>query len=428
MHVFGLIIRLNKFIAVVKSMDSPFKNSELDRSSRGHYLAKSDVLASNTVRKKMVLDLYNFDQELVHSQDPDQILTRLKPQNKSFYYETLPNINRFDPRDLQKYMQDFQRGSAFGNTIYSTIYDIAITSQDILNVVEGVSMSPFVMACFQRYLVNWLDIQNIKNVTTLVFVVNHYRKKYVNLQFEYVKPFRNKFKTNADSLLNNLLYLNLVFYYDHRWIIATYNTNFRRFVIFDFLAPKISKVTKDDIYSLVKQFMEDEFGISVDNYDYVASGVVNEPADCSFHVCSFMAKLVFENLPPEHVKYSYEDVLGLQKSIPWLIFKLRDKEPRKYHILRTIRPELGPGSKPKPAKSMERPVLSPSHNPLQDFGIQEDRPKIVSPENNATNRLVDEIDNAISTKREAGKKKLIAIISLSKYILHFLRKRKNEEI
>ena len=388
-------------------MESPLKNFDQFDNSRVNILAKSDVIASTNARKKMILDMYNFDQELVHSQDANQIVTRLRPRHNSFLYETLPNINRYDPRELQKYLIDFQRGNAFGNTVYSNIYDIALTSQDITNVVEGVSMSQFIMGFFQRYLVNWLELQSIKNVTTLVFIVHHYRRKYINLQFEYVRPFRNKFKKDADAIFNKLSYLNLIFYYDNRWIIATLNVHSRRLIIVDFIDTRLSKIPKDDMFALLKQFLEDEFGISIDNYDYIASGVVNEPSDCSFHVCCFMSKIVFESLTPEHVKYTQEDVSKLEKTIPWLIFKLRDKEPKRYHILRTMQLETGPGRKPPPAKPIEQPVKTEQQTTtndalLQEFGISQQRNRPVLENNITTNKLIEEINNAHITRRKTG--------------------------
>ena len=245
--------------------------------------------------------------------------------SQSIVLKSFPKINEFSKEEFSNLFYTFSANKNSSLQNKATPFGIDISKQDLDNVVNDFNTSRNVMAFFVRYIKNFLKICHpLKQDYILGFLVNDFDKFEQKASFTYLQTIKNQYRKDPKKFFspeNETGRLFLVFSYDERWIIAIIVAKTKKCIIVDFLASDLSRVSKDEMYSLVKIYLKQEFRMKPNTISFYDQAKSQTYSDCGLYICRYLANCLISFIDPLKQVVSDAEKNTYKSLIPWLVLK-----------------------------------------------------------------------------------------------------------
>lgn len=338
-----------------------FKSAYDDKKTQRVFANLDDLQERSNVEGGYRDEEEEDDDEL----EDDDVMDRLRPQENSFFYEEIPTVRDYTKVQLANYYQKYCDPKN-GDEVVANAYNLMFTRQEIDNTINDYSCAPSIMGFYFKFLQNSLELSNDRRTYFLMFVVRDFDREGQALQYDFVRSFKNKFRRKAQTINNRFKKIVLVFQFDERWMAAILNLGESKCYIVDLLTQELSRTSKQEVWDLVKLFTKRELNMRMGSFAYLSRKCVSSYQDCGLFICKFFQKFLLEQAELESLNVEKSEKAPLQREIPWLIFKIYQERPKKFHVVREIKLAQQDTIQPQQTPLLS-PGIKPNNSELPDF-------------------------------------------------------------
>lgn len=279
--------------------------------------------------------------------------------------QRVPHLNQFSREEFTNLIEEFENEDMKSTGIVITRDGIPLRKIDFRTVENETAVGPQMVSYFINYLKDlqgaYPDMYNRYNANRTyynVVTIKDYDKFSKKIQSEYGFSFKNDIRQKPEIMHQNYDKAIIVFNYDERWIAAVVELKYNRVHIVDFLQEDLSRVKIDDLIDIVKIFLEREFKLKADSYNfYDIDSKLNYYNDCGLYILNYAYKALNNELV-QNLRVQFKEKELFRRQLLWLILKMRGQRAKEVDIFKI--PKAHASDSPLVKEKLKKPSLEVS--------------------------------------------------------------------